>query len=143
MLASTRQRLAVYGVARNERGEVLLTRGAAHLAVAGRWFLPGGGVDHGEHPEDALTRELAEETGLSGEVGPLQEVLSDTAVLPDGTELHTVRLIYPVTRTRGELRPEAAGSSDDARWFPLAEALDLPLMPYVRRVLEGLGPATG
>jgi 8-oxo-dGTP pyrophosphatase MutT (NUDIX family) len=39
-------------------------RGLAPLGPRGRWFLPGGGVDHGEHPDDAVVREVAEETGL-------------------------------------------------------------------------------
>lgn len=131
-----RQRLAAYGLCLNGRGEVLLARGAAHLTVAGRWFLPGGGVDHGEAPAAALEREVAEETGLQVEVGPLLEVLSDVATLPDGTELHTVRVIYRITAWRGMLRPEAEGSTDEARWVAVAEARQLPIMPYVASVLD-------
>ncbi len=140
-----RQRLAVYGICRDGTGRVLLARGAPHLSVAGRWFLPGGGVDFGEHPLDALRRELVEETGMAGEPGALLHVLSDTATLPDGTQLHTVRLIYDVGALSGTLRPEEeGGSTDEARWFTLAEASALTLMPYVRRVLESLdGPESG
>jgi 8-oxo-dGTP pyrophosphatase MutT (NUDIX family) len=44
----------------NERGEVLLVR----RADDGRWAMPGGWVDPGETPEQAVVREVAEETGL-------------------------------------------------------------------------------
>ena len=44
----------------NQRGEVLLVR----RADDGRWAMPGGWVDPGETPEQAVVREVAEETGL-------------------------------------------------------------------------------
>lgn len=133
-----RQRVAVYGVCRNETGDVLLVRAAPHLTVAGRWFLPGGGVDHGEHPTEALHREVGEEAGLDAEVGELLGVLSDTTVLPDGTDLHTVRIIYRIATFTGTLRDEAEGTSDMARFVPVTELGTLPLMPYLARVLTEL-----
>lgn len=51
-------------------GRLLLGR-RAHDPGAGLWDLPGGFVAEGEHPLEALHRELAEETGLRIEVGEL------------------------------------------------------------------------
>jgi 8-oxo-dGTP pyrophosphatase MutT (NUDIX family) len=133
----------VYGVCRNAAGDILLTRGAAHLTVAGRWFLPGGGVDHGEDPVTALVRELKEEANFTIEVGALLGVLSDSGRIPDGTDLHTVRIIYDIASYRGELRSEVSGSTDLAMWVTPDEAFTLPVMPYVKRVLRefvGLEP---
>ena len=48
--AKSHQRVAVYGICEDLRGaggRVLLVRAAPYLTVAGRWFLPGGGIDHG------------------------------------------------------------------------------------------------
>ncbi len=95
---------------------MLLVRAAAFLTVAGQWFLPGGGLEHGEDPVAGLEREFAEETGLEVEVGPLRDVMSDTFTLPDGTSLHTVRIIYAIDSFTGTLRDEVDGSSDIARW---------------------------
>ena len=53
-------RAGVDALAQNERGEVLLVR----RADDGRWAMPGGWVDPGETPEQAVVREVAEETGL-------------------------------------------------------------------------------
>jgi 8-oxo-dGTP pyrophosphatase MutT (NUDIX family) len=136
-----RQRVAVYGLCLDEthvHGRVLLVRAAAYLSVAGHWFLPGGGIDHGEEPVDALRREFAEETGLDVEVGPVRSVLADVFTLPDGTDLHTVRIIYDVESHRGTLHDETDGSTDAARWLRLDEVGELPLAPYVRRVLAEL-----
>jgi 8-oxo-dGTP pyrophosphatase MutT (NUDIX family) len=133
--------VAVYGICEDGGdgdGLVLLVRAARFLTVAGRWFLPGGGIDHGEDPVIALRREFAEETGLDVAVGPLLGVLSDVVTLPDGGSLHTVRIVYGIDSFAGQLRDEADGSTDTARWFPRADVLDLPLMPYVARALTEL-----
>jgi 8-oxo-dGTP diphosphatase len=130
-----RQRVAAYGLCRDADERVLLVRAAPTLTVAGQWFLPGGGLEHGEEPAAGLAREFAEETGLEVDVGALLDVLADTFTLPDGTSLHTVRIIYGIEAYRGTLRDEVHGSSDSARWVGPDEALGLPLRPYVRRVL--------
>ena len=153
------QRVAVYGICLDSVGRsvgdgggpsgdrVLLVRAAPHLTVAGQWFLPGGGLDHGEDPVHGLRREFEEETGLDIAPGPLLGIISDVFILPDThhTSLHSLRIIYGVDGFSGELRDEIGGSSDTARWVPLDEAMDLPLRPYVRRALTELqgGPHDG
>ena len=106
-----RQRIAAYGVARDAEGRLLLARASPALTLRGRWFLPGGGVQHGESPPDSLRREMEEESGLTVSLGPLLDVLSDVRTIPDGTSLHTVRLIY----RRGLVgrRPASRSRRDD------------------------------
>lgn len=135
-----RQRLAAYGVCVDADGRVLLARAAPSLTLRGRWFLPGGGVDHGEAPAEALRREMFEEAGLTVELGPLLDVVSDVRTLPDGTSLHTVRVIYRVASWRGTLRPEVGGTTDDIRWVTPEELTTLPLAFYVHDVLERFVP---
>ncbi len=74
-------------------------------------------MDHGEHPTDALRREIQEEAGLTVVLGPLLDVLSDVRVMPDGTSLHTVRMIYRVASWTGSLRAELEGTTDAVQWF--------------------------
>lgn len=58
----------VGAVIRDSDGRLLLVR-RARPPAAGRWSLPGGRVDDGETPEQALAREVSEETGLQVSVG--------------------------------------------------------------------------
>ncbi len=91
----TRQRLAAYALIFDEAGRVLLSREPDPRGRLGRWLLPGGGVEHGEHPEQAVIREVKEETGLGVRVGALWDVVSDVARVGRRRRvLHTVRLIY-------------------------------------------------
>lgn len=81
-----RIRVAAVIVVDNRLVLVRQTKGAAPYHL-----LPGGGVEHGETLEEALTREVAEETGLRVElVKPL--FISDT-LAPDGSR-HLVNLTF-------------------------------------------------
>ena len=136
--ASKRQRIAAYGVARDPEGRLLLARAAPSLTLRGRWFLPGGGVKHGESPTDSLRREMEEESGLTVSPGPLLDMLSDVRTLPDGVSLHTVRLIYRVDAWEGTLRAEVGGTTDAVGWSPSRRSAAMPLAHYVKIVVDEL-----
>lgn len=133
------QRVAAYGIAR--RGDaVLLVRSSGHSDFPGAWSLPGGGVDHGEHPLDTVVRECHEETGLVVRVAGPPALLSDVLEVRDGSvRQHSVRVVVEVEVVGGELADEAAGTTDVARWVPFAEASALVLMGFTRVAL-GLAP---
>jgi len=57
-----------------ERGRVLLTQRKKGTHLAGAWEFPGGKVEPGEDPRDALVRELREEVGIEVDVGDPVEV---------------------------------------------------------------------
>ena len=132
------QRIASYGVCRDTEDRLLLARASPTIAAQGHWFLPGGGVQHGEHPPDSLRREVHEESGLTVTVGPLLDVLSDVRTIPEGISLHTVRLVYRIASWHGTLRPEVGGTTDAVGWFTRAELERLPLAAYVQTVVEHL-----
>ncbi|MEU4801492.1 NUDIX hydrolase [Actinosynnema sp. NPDC023587] len=103
-----------------------------------RWILPGGGIDHGEDPYDAVIREVFEETGYRAEVHRLLGIQSVRGPLNlDGADLdyHRLRILYEAKVVGGELTYEVGGSTDQAAWVPLAE---LPDLDHVESVDVGL-----
>ncbi|MEM8994705.1 MAG: NUDIX hydrolase [Acidobacteriota bacterium] len=123
-------RLAAYAVIVDD-GRLLLCRIAPRIpAHAGKWTLPGGGLDFGETPEEAVVREVAEETGLS--VEPREILGTDTLCLGDGDRAtHHLRLIYRAKATGGALRHELDGTTDRCQWHPLDEVRRLPRVTLV------------
>jgi 8-oxo-dGTP diphosphatase len=102
---------------------------SARTRTPGRWTLPGGGVRHGEDPAKAVLREMAEETGLNGQVQRVLGVHSNVYD-SDGTSIHGVRLLYLVEVTGGSPRRERDDTTDDLGWFGPTELDRLDLSAH-------------
>ncbi|HEY1552830.1 MAG TPA: (deoxy)nucleoside triphosphate pyrophosphohydrolase [Kofleriaceae bacterium] len=80
-------------------GRVLITQRTATQAMALKWEFPGGKVEPGEAPVDALIRELREEIGVTVRVGRIWDVLFHAY-----PEFDLVMLVYPCAIVAGEPR---------------------------------------
>jgi 8-oxo-dGTP diphosphatase len=122
----------VGAVIKDAAGRVLLIK-RGHEPGAGLWSLPGGRIEPGETDQQAVTREIMEETGLRVECGRLL----GTAELPgtDGTVIEVRDYLAVVIG--GELA--AGDDAADARWVAAAELDSLPLTSGLAGYLEAWG----
>lgn len=116
----------------DDEGRVLLVQ-RGHEPERGRWTIPGGKVEQGESPAEAVLREVREETGLDVEVH--EELWSLVKPVDDERdyEIHDFR----ATVVGGELRP--GDDAPDARWFAPDELADLPLTEDLLAWLQRAG----
>ena len=143
-----RQRVAAYAVV-VRGGRVLLSRLAPRVSRAEQWTLPGGGLDHGEDPRDAVVREIYEETGLHATVGDTARVYSwhRPRSRRDGQahDFHALRIVYEGWVDTDAPAPrvvEVDGSTIDAAWHDIAdvEAGRVPVVPLVSEALADHRP---
>lgn len=122
------------GLLLDDVGRVLLSRRAVD-PFAGKWDLPGGFLEEGEHPLDALRRELKEEAGVEIEplwfVGVWADVYGDRG-------LATVNLYWTARIVAGE--PAPADDVDEFRWFaPHDVPRDELAFDHLSAVISALG----
>lgn len=117
-------------------GRVLLVRRGTEPAK-GRWSIPGGLIELGEMLQEALIREVREETGLVVEPVALIELLDRIYRQDDRVRYHYVIADYLCRVTGGSLA--AASDADEVRWVERsAWAGEEPMVvdPMTARVLE-------
>ncbi len=101
------------------RGGIVLIR-RKNDPFKGYYALPGGVVEYGETVEDAVVREVMEETGLECAVDRLIGVYSDPDRDPRG---HFVSVCFLLRVTGGELRADS--DADEVKVFKLSELPEL------------------
>tara|TARA_B100001758_G_C18188605_1_gene493374 strand:- start:379 stop:825 length:447 start_codon:yes stop_codon:yes gene_type:complete len=106
-------KLAVDAAVYHDRKVLLIERGREPFK--GKLAFPGGFVEKGENPEDAVLRELAEECGLNGEVVGTMEVRGEPNRDPRG---HVVSIVYHVRATGN---PTAGDDAAKAEWHNVDE----------------------
>ncbi len=138
------QRVAAYAVVTDSTGRVLLVRLTERTGRPGWWTLPGGGIDHGEHPADAMIREVHEETGLSvsrHELAGVDSLHRAPGWRGQPDDFHAIRIIYlaAVEDDHAPLVHEADGSTDVARWATRDDLAGMNLVDLAHAGLALLG----
>jgi 8-oxo-dGTP diphosphatase len=115
-------------------GKVLVCQRTRHQTMPLKWEFPGGKIEEGEQPRDALRRELDEELGIEAKIG--EEVSRILHEYPGGG---SVELRFFVVREyQGELENKIFR---DLRWSPHSELASYDFLeadlPIVRDLMEG------
>lgn len=135
-----RQRLAAYSLVISERG-ILATEFSDRTAVPGLWSLPGGGIDPGEGPSQAVQREVYEETGQLVDVRQFIDIQTDhwIGLSPSGVleDFHAVRLIYAArcTEPTDPIVHDAGGTTADSVWVAADRWRELPWATGARALM--------
>lgn len=119
-------RVGVGGVVMQAGALLMVERGRPPRA--GQWAIPGGKLRWGERLEEAVAREVEEETGLRVEVGEL--IWSGQTIGPDW---HFILLDFEAEVTGGSL--VAGDDAAAAAWVPLDEVEELPLTSSMHELL--------
>ncbi len=134
MMGTSGTTLVVAGMFVRER-RLLLARRPAGRAWPGLWEFPGGKVEAGETPEDALVREWREEMGVTP-VGLSPFTFSTAAgAAPVESARHITLLFFEVSGIVGEPRAVAV---DAVRWCSAPESRILPMPPADAPALDRL-----
>jgi 8-oxo-dGTP diphosphatase len=115
-------------------GKVLVCQRTRHQTMPLKWEFPGGKIEEGEQPRDALRRELDEELGIDAKIG--EEVLRMIHEYPGGGSVEL--RFFVVHDYHGEIENKIFR---DVQWAPRSELpkydfleADLPL---VRDLTDG------
>jgi len=100
-------------------GKILLEK-RKNAPGKGKWSIPGGLVELGESTEQAVVREVKEETGLEVEEPRLIDVVDEVRLDEKGAiKYHFVIIDYLISVMRGV--PKAASDADELHWVPFSE----------------------
>lgn len=122
--------LTMRGIVKNDSGEILLLkRHPKSYYGADMWELPGGKVDRGEFFDEALVREIKEETGLDAKIGDFCEAIQE-----DYFHKRTVQIIMYLKDIKGDV--SISDEHIDHMWAPVDKIKELEVTDALEKLLK-------
>jgi mutator protein MutT len=117
-------------------GDKILLEKRKNAPGKGKWSVPGGLVELGESTDQAVIREVKEETGLDVYEPRLVDIVDHISLDEKGTvKYHFVIVDYLVTVKEG--KPKAASDAEALKWVPFNEVEVYDLTESFRRFFQG------
>ncbi len=136
-----RIRVGSYGLIIKDNRIALIKK--ARGGYKGLLAIPGGGIEHGESPEEALKRELKEEAGVDVLKNKLLDVKTNRLVWHDDVfneDLHQIGILYKVELKDYILRESGDGlDSDGCRFYEINKLSKNEITPFTLEGLKLLG----
>ncbi len=136
---SGNRHLAVVAILQNSDNKVLLIQRDEPTSphIHGKWHFPGGGIEFGEDPADAVLREVNEE------VGPLEvQLLSRRPIIfshhYEKDNIHAVVLGFPVMYLHGDIDISKEETVGKVGWFSLQEVEELDTLPEISTFIAAI-----
>jgi 8-oxo-dGTP diphosphatase len=126
--------VGVKALIQNDQNELLFLRRNPKIYPGKdlRWDIPGGRINFEENLQDALAREVLEETGLEIDQSSAKLVAAQDIFVPE-KDLHVVRLTYYANASGAA---QLSDEHTDFAWLTKEQVLAGDLDKYVREVLE-------
>ena len=131
--------LAVVAILQNSDNKVLLIQrnepSSPH--IHGKWHFPGGGVEFGEDPADAVLREVTEEVGnLEVQLLSRRPIIFSHHYEKD--DIHAIVLGFPVMYLHGEIDITQEASVGDAQWVSIHDIDNYDTLPEIKTFVAAM-----
>ena len=127
-----KQRVLVGGVV-HRKGEILIVKRVDTKRIfPGYWEIPGGKIEEGENPQQAVIREVREETGLDVDIEKMFHTWSDTIQFHEEKE-HCIEIDFILKTYDDEIRLSEEHS--EFKWITL-DQIPAKMTPQMRTVIE-------
>ncbi len=111
------------GIMVNEQGEILVAQRPKGKSMEGFWEFPGGKIEEGEIPENALVREFKEELNVTIKVESLDAI---TFMSYDYEKFHLFMPVWAIYEWKGEIK---SNEGQNIAWIKPYELSNLPMPP--------------
>lgn len=129
-------RLMVYGIIENGNQILLLKRKDDDVDSPGEWEIPGGKVEFGEHPKEAVLREMKEETNLKLNIKELFEI-GNLQYDKTDRKIHLLRFYY-LFKTKEKYVKISEKEHTEFKWVNKKDFSKYKIAEHMKKVFSKL-----